>query len=172
MSSTSSGVLSSTTDSLTTTTVAASAFPIPDFWLGLILAVGSSFFIGSSFILQKLGLKSAGEKDGATSASMYTFNSFLGVFGVRLLSVLRDHSFFHPRHYGQWPPTSKDFPSQILSILFIFLFLILEKEPVFSHLKVWFPRCPNNHGLIVYRLLYSKVPLLQPIALKTWVPFY
>ena len=24
------------------------------------------------------------------------------------LSVLRGHSFFHPRHNGQWPPTSKD----------------------------------------------------------------
>lgn len=44
---------------------------IPDFWLGLMLAVGSSFFIGSSFILQKLGLRSSGQKEGATSASKY-----------------------------------------------------------------------------------------------------
>ena len=29
--------------------------------------------------------------------------------------------FFHPRHNGQWPPTSKDFLSQMLSITFIFL---------------------------------------------------
>ena len=29
--------------------------------------------------------------------------------------------FFHPRHKGQWPPTSKDFLSQIVSITFIFL---------------------------------------------------
>ena len=29
--------------------------------------------------------------------------------------------FFHARHNGQWPPTSKDFLSQILSITFIFL---------------------------------------------------
>ena len=42
-------------------------------------------------------------------------------FNVRLLSLLRGHSFFHPRHNGQWPPTSKDFLSQILSITFIFL---------------------------------------------------
>ena len=28
--------------------------------------------------------------------------------------------FFHPRHNGQWPPTSKDFLFQILSITFIF----------------------------------------------------
>ena len=43
-------------------------------------------------------------------------------FSVRLLSVLRGHSFFHPRHNGQRPPTSKDFLSQILSItLFSYL---------------------------------------------------
>ena len=29
--------------------------------------------------------------------------------------------FSHPRHNGQWPPISKDFLSQILSIIFIFL---------------------------------------------------
>ena len=32
--------------------------------------------------------------------------------------------FFHPRHNGQWPPTSKDFLSQNLSITFIFLSLV------------------------------------------------
>ena len=46
---------------------------------------------------------------------------FLIFFSVRLLPVLRGHSVFHPRHNGQWPPTSKDFLSQILSITFIFL---------------------------------------------------
>ena len=37
------------------------------------------------------------------------------------------HSFFHPRHNGQWPPTSNPrfYP------LHYFLILILEKEPVF-----------------------------------------
>ena len=44
--------------------------------------------------------------------------------------------FFHPRYNGQWPPTSKDFLSQIWSIKFIFPILILEKEPVFSLLSV------------------------------------
>ena len=29
-------------------------------------------------------------------------------FSIRLLSVLRGHSFFRPRHNGQWPPNSKD----------------------------------------------------------------
>ena len=40
-------------------------------------------------------------------------------------------SFFSPCHNGQWPPTSKDFLSQIVSITFIFPILIIEKEPVF-----------------------------------------
>ena len=47
-------------------------------------------------------------------------------FRVRLLSVLHGHSFFHPRNNGHWPPTSKDFLSQIE----------IEKEPVFSLLNV------------------------------------
>ena len=41
------------------------------------------------------------------------------LFSVRLLLVLRGHSFFHPHHNDQWPPASKDFLSQILSITFI-----------------------------------------------------
>ena len=49
------------------------------------------------------------------------YTSFLGFFSVRLLSVLRGHSGFDPRHNGQWPPTSKDLLSQILTITFIFL---------------------------------------------------
>ncbi|XP_060591787.1 magnesium transporter NIPA3-like [Ruditapes philippinarum] len=35
-----------------------------DFWIGLGLAVGSSFFIGTSFILQKLGLRASAAKQG------------------------------------------------------------------------------------------------------------
>ena len=38
---------------------------------------------------------------------------------------------FHPRHNGQWPLTSKDFLSQILSITFIFLSLFLRKSQYF-----------------------------------------
>ena len=34
---------------------------------------------------------------------------FLHIFSIQLLSVLRGHSFFHPCHNGQWPPTLKDF---------------------------------------------------------------
>ena len=48
---------------------------------------------------------------------------FFKFLAFDFLSVLR----------GQWPPTSKVFLSQILSITFI---LILEKEPVFSLLNV------------------------------------
>ena len=36
-----------------------------DFWIGLILAVSSSFFIGTSFILTKLGLRSVAKKSGS-----------------------------------------------------------------------------------------------------------
>ena len=43
---------------------------------------------------------------------------FLAFDFCRFCVVIR---FFHPRHNGQWPPTSKDFLSQILSITFIFL---------------------------------------------------
>ena len=49
------------------------------------------------------------------------FLYFFKIISVRLLSVLRGHSFFHPRHNDQSPPTSKDFLSQILSIKFILL---------------------------------------------------
>ena len=49
------------------------------------------------------------------------------IFSVPFLSVLRGHSFFHFRHNGQWPPTSKDFLSQILSITF-FPSLIIESQ--------------------------------------------
>ena len=45
--------------------------------------------------------------------------SFFVFFSVRLLSVLHGHSGFSSRHNVQWPPTSKDFLSQILSITFI-----------------------------------------------------
>ena len=46
-------------------------------------------------------------------------------FSVRLLSVLRSRSVFSPPPQRQWPPTSKDFLSQILSITF------------FSYLNSW-----------------------------------
>ena len=39
--------------------------------------------------------------------------------------------FFHPRHNGQWPPTTKDFLSQIVSITFIILSSFLRKSQYF-----------------------------------------
>ena len=53
---------------------------------------------------------------------------FLAFDFCRFCVVIR---FFHPRHNGQWPLTSKDFLSQILSNMFNFPILILEKEPVY-----------------------------------------
>ena len=50
---------------------------------------------------------------------------FFIFFSVRLLLVLRVHSFFHPRHNGQWPPTSKDFYTRSYPLHY-FLILILE----------------------------------------------
>ena len=43
---------------------------------------------------------------------------FLAFDFCRFCVVIR---LFNPRHNGQWPPTSKDFLSQILSITYIFL---------------------------------------------------
>ena len=48
-----------------------------DFWIGLILAVSSSGFIGTSFILTKLGLLNVGKKSGARAGKSY-FLRFLG----------------------------------------------------------------------------------------------
>ena len=48
----------------------------------------------------------------------FLFFCFLAFDSCRFCVVIW---FFHPRHNGQWPPTSKDFLSQILSISFIFL---------------------------------------------------
>ena len=50
---------------------------------------------------------------------------FLCSFRVRLCRFCVVIRFFHPRHNGQWPPTSKDFQSQIVSITF------------FSYLNSW-----------------------------------
>ena len=56
------------------------------------------------------------------------FSSFLAFDFCRFCVVIR---FFHPRHNGQWPPTSNDFLSQIVSITFIFLSWFLRKSQYF-----------------------------------------
>ena len=58
-------------------------------------------------------------------------------FSVRLLSVLRGHSLFHPHHDGQWPQNSKDFYTRSYP-LYYFLIFILEKEPVFKQGYYWY----------------------------------
>ena len=55
------------------------------------------------------------------------FPFFLAFDFCRFCVVIR---FFHPRHNGQWPPTSKDFYTRSYPLHY-FLILILEKEPVF-----------------------------------------
>ena len=56
-------------------------------------------------------------------------------FSVRLFRFCVVIWFFHPRHNGQWPPTSKDFYTRSYPLHY-FLILILEKEPVFSLFNV------------------------------------
>ena len=60
---------------------------------------------------------------------------FFSFFNVRLLSVLCDHSFFHPRHNGQWPPTSRISIPDFIHYIFCPIF-ILQKEPVFPFLML------------------------------------
>ena len=53
---------------------------------------------------------------------------FLAIDFCRFCVVIR---FFHPRHNGQWPPTSKDFLSQILSITFFSVLNSWERASIF-----------------------------------------
>ena len=60
-------------------------------------------------------------------SNMFCWVVFLAFDFCRFCVVIR---FFHPRHNGQWPPTSKDFYTRSYPLHY-FLILILEKEPVF-----------------------------------------
>ena len=51
------------------------------------------------------------------------------IFSVRLCRFCMVIRFFHPRHNGQWPPTSKDFFTRSYPFYY-FRILILLKEPV------------------------------------------
>ena len=63
-----------------------------------------------------------------SSLFLVTVFGFFWAFDFcRFCVVIR---FFHPRHYGQWPPTSKDFYTRSYPLHY-FLILILQKEPVF-----------------------------------------
>ena len=59
--------------------------------------------------------------------------------------------FFHPRHNVQWPPTSKDFLSQILSITF------------FSYLNSW-----ERDGISIFNVECQTRELLVPFLLHLW----
>ena len=58
---------------------------------------------------------------------LFFYFYFLAFAFCRFCVVIR---FFHPRHNGQWPPTSKDFYPRFYPLHY-FPILILEKEPVF-----------------------------------------
>ena len=63
-----------------------------------------------------------------TQTPLSFLHTFFLVFDFcRFCVVIR---FFHPRHNGQWPQTSKDFYIRSYPLHY-FLILILEKEPVF-----------------------------------------
>ena len=54
-------------------------------------------------------------------------------FSVRLFMVLRGHSFFHPRHNGQWtPPTSKDFYTRSYPLHYFLISYFLRKSQYFA----------------------------------------
>ena len=78
--------------------------------------------IKSALLKRKLMYDNMGNGLQVIYLICFSITGFLKYFfSLRHLSVLRLHSFFHPRHKGQWPPTSKDFLCQILFITFIFL---------------------------------------------------
>ena len=67
------------------------------------------------------------DKQHVSNTSFFSQSIFLAFDFCRFYVIIR---FFHPRHYGQWPPTSKDFYTRSYPLHY-FLILILEKEPVF-----------------------------------------
>ena len=77
---------------------------------------------------------------------------FLAFDICRFCMVIR---FFHPRHNGQWSPTSKDFYPRFYPFHFLTI-LILEKEPVFPLFNV---QCQTRELLVPFleRLWYVAV---------------
>ena len=60
--------------------------------------------------------------------TIFIFYFFLASDYCRFCVVIR---FFHPRHNAQWRPTSKNFPTQILSMTFIFWSSFLRNSQYF-----------------------------------------
>ena len=67
--------------------------------------------------------------------------------------------FFHPRHNGQWPPTSNDFLSQIWSITFFSYLNSSEKASI--SLLMLSAKQGNHLVPILLRLWYHSVLYLQ-----------
>ena len=76
-----------------------------------------------------------------------------------------DIQFFHSRHNGQWPPTSKDFYTRSYPLHY-FLILILEKESVFPFSMLSANK--GTTGTIVIMLLVWRGPwLIEPVTSNT-----
>ena len=75
------------------------------------------FVAGSFFINQVVALYFI-DWNTFRKISFSFWSVFLAFDFCRICVVIR---FFHPRHNGQWPPTSTDFLSQMLSITIILL---------------------------------------------------
>ena len=73
--------------------------------------------------------------------------------------------FFHPRHNGRWPPTSKDFYPRFYP-LHILTILILEKEPVFLFFQYWVPN-KGTTGIIFIRS-YNVFGMTRYDAVLDW----
>ena len=97
-------------------------------------------------------------------ANIKSFFFFFLAFDFCLFCVVI--RFIHPRHNGQWPPTSKDFFTRFYP-LHNFLILILEKEPVFP-----FSMLSDEQGNSWYHFITSLVwrgPWLgiEPVTSRT-----
>ena len=82
------------------------------------------------------------------------FFCFLAFDFCRFCMVIH---FFHPRHNGQWPPTSKDFYTRCYTLHY-FLILILEKESVFP-----FPMLSAKQGNYWYHF-YSVFGMTRSLT--------
>ena len=91
----------------------------------------------------------------------------LAFTSVRLLSVLRGHSFFSSRHNCQWPLTWKDFLSQILSIT-LFSYLNSWERASISLLNVWVLNKGTTGTIFITSLVWRGPRLgIEPGASRT-----
>ena len=89
---------------------------------------------------------------------------FLAFDFCRFCVVIR---FFHPRHNGQWPPTSNDFYPRFYSLHFLTI-LILEKEPVFSLFNYSVPNKGTSGTIFIAYLVWRGLWLgIEPGTSRT-----